>query len=148
MVSFPVQQKTHACSQQRNPINARVEKAHLSPHEKIKPNTAASPNPNSNEGARGYQVAFHLPIIRERCHIPQGCDLRIKKYEQILIRRLILTKETQAARSRILTRRSSNCSTTSSHRDLPKICQSTAVQITLNLALALFEDIAGETPNL
>lgn len=32
---------------------------------------------------------------------------------------MILTKEMQAASRRILTRRSSNCSTTSSHRDLP-----------------------------
>jgi len=30
-----------------------------------------------------------------------------------------LTKDTQAASSRILTRRSSNCSTTNSHSDLP-----------------------------
>lgn len=39
----------------------------------------------------------------------------------ILISRVVLTKETQAASSRILTKRSSNCSTTNSHRDLPEM---------------------------
>lgn len=38
----------------------------------------------------------------------------------------LLTKETRAASSRMRTKRSSNCSTTSSHRDFPGIGESEA----------------------
>lgn len=43
-----------------------------------------------------------------------------------LINWVILTKETQAASSRILTKRSSNCSTTNSHKDFPETDKNTS----------------------
>lgn len=43
-----------------------------------------------------------------------------------LISWVILTKETQAASSRILTKRSSNCSTTNSHKDFPETDKNTS----------------------
>lgn len=86
-----------------------------------KPGTDTFPhklgNQNPNRGITVQSIRWRLPGqgLRSQSGTSENGDWHI------LISRVVLTKETQAASSRILTKRSSNCSTTNSHRDLPEM---------------------------
>lgn len=121
MVLFPVRLKCIACFPHRDHVNTGWKRLQcMSFHMKTDHKLGRE---ESHQGRETNGEVYYVAMSSYGVESQRG-HLRVKiKNKCIKKCWVILTKDTQAASSRILTRRSSNCSTTSSHRDLPEMRQ-------------------------